>query len=544
MVNGSVRNPPLSTTIPHSNSVDLPHSRKMIVVREYIPQDNRGLAVRGGESVQVIRQDGNLLLVRNEWGKEGIVPSTHLFAPYTATRTRKVVPSNPIRPVASGSSVHDFDPAPRNVPMYPSHSAGRPRHYTMEDNDNKMVNGTRRVTSPPNTSVAPLIPRNDLSYNNNNVTMTTTGGPTYEQKYSPSSSSGVATGPSSPSFNSLHQSTSQENLGQDTISSSPSPNDQLSLSSIEEEDQQPYPAVVHPMHYMDNDTERRSGPLSSDETLTRIGGRATSESNLFNLKQRPLPPPPARRNKEGVYVSQHTNHIYSTIGDDIPPPIPPRNVPAFYSASQGDGSTDTYSNPVDAISQGGSSHHSQDRMPHYRVRSLTDVRTRDVKHNAQYSSVFHGTVTRSHGRSNGSSHYDPESVTSDGSSRRSSKKSATRDRIQEETGLEGPREKMPRLPLSEMNSRRLHSQTKISKFRKCLWGLYMVTANFEAFDENEVAVRKGEHVSVWNQDDRDWYWIVKHASNCTDEGFVPSSYLREIVSSDSKQASGECMCSR
>jgi len=88
----------------------------------------------------------------------------------------------------------------------------------MEDNDNKMMNGTRRVTSPPNTSVAPLIARNDLSYNNNNVTMTTTGGPSYEQKYSPSSSSGVATGPSSPSFTSLHQSTSQENLGQDTLS--------------------------------------------------------------------------------------------------------------------------------------------------------------------------------------------------------------------------------------------------------------------------------------------------------------------------------------
>ena len=91
------------------------------------------------------------------------------------------------------------------------------------------------------------------------------------------------------------------------------------------------------------------------------------------------------------------------------------------------------------------------------------------------------------------------------------------------------------------SARKLRSQTKISKFRKCLWGLYMVTADFEAFDENEVTIFKGEHVSVWNQDDREWYWIVKHASNHTEEGLVPSCYLREIVSSDSKQARCKCL---
>ena len=64
----------------------------------------------------------------------------------------------------------------------------------------------------------------------------------------------------------------------------------------------------------------------------------------------------------------------------------------------------------------------------------------------------------------------------------------------------------------------------------------MVIENFEGMDENEVTVKKGEHVSVWNQDDREWYWIVKHTSNYSEEGFIPSIALREIVSSDPKHA--------
>ena len=84
-----------------------------------------------------------------------------------------------------------------------------------------------------------------------------------------------------------------------------------------------------------------------------------------------------------------------------------------------------------------------------------------------------------------------------------------------------------------------HNETKITKFRKTVWGVFLVTHDFDPLDENEIAIRKGEHVSVWNQDDRDWFWVVKHASSGQEEGFVPSGCLRE-VSTDSKVPSVIC----
>ena len=78
-----------------------------------------------------------------------------------------------------------------------------------------------------------------------------------------------------------------------------------------------------------------------------------------------------------------------------------------------------------------------------------------------------------------------------------------------------------------------NGETKITKFRKTVWGVFVVTHDFDPLDENEIAIRTGEHVSVWNQDDRDWFWVVKHTSSGQEEGFVPSGCLRE-VSADSK----------
>ena len=78
--------------------------------------------------------------------------------------------------------------------------------------------------------------------------------------------------------------------------------------------------------------------------------------------------------------------------------------------------------------------------------------------------------------------------------------------------------------------------TKIKKFRKNLWGVYIVAERFDACDENEVSVKAGDHVSVWNQDDPEWYWIVKH--DTSEEGFVPSYHLKEIVNSESHRQQG------
>lgn len=46
-------------------------------------------------------------------------------------------------------------------------------------------------------------------------------------------------------------------------------------------------------------------------------------------------------------------------------------------------------------------------------------------------------------------------------------------------------------------------------------------------DENEVSVKAGEQVLVFNQDDQFWYWVVKHKTDQS-EGFVPASILRVV----------------
>ena len=520
-------------------------SRRMVVIHEFKPQDNRGLAILRGEFLQIIKQDGSWYLVRNEKGREGYVPSSHLLAPYSSTRTRLGSKSNPIRPVASGSSIHDLDAPSRSgsVGMYHSHSAGRPRRppADQEEGQENRPGGVRRMVSPPTQSPLTIM-HSDLSNNNNNITqhppMTTAA---YEQKYSPSSSSGVASlnGPSSPSFTSLQQSTSQENMANHASFSSLNHSQHghsttSSLSSISEDDIS-HPSTTVPMpHHMS-----RNGP-SSEETISRYG-KATSESNISSLKSRPLPHPPRRR--DGVYVTQKTSHIYSTIRDEMPPPVPPRTY-----LTPGEGGGDQYSQPAYHGSR------SQERLQHFnhpRVMSLNDIRGREMKQSAVYTaqhSPVSGPRLRRH---RGGEGMESDSATSEGGSvptrRSSSKKSGSRSRINEEELLEEhPCEKFPRLPECSIEDdmcmdRPTQLQISISKFRKCLWGLYVVTEDFEAIDENEVSVKHGEHVSVWNQDDREWYWIVKHTSN-NSEGFVPSCHLREIVATDAKHVPGEYVC--
>lgn len=73
-------------TVSHLNS-DL-CSRKMVVLQEYQPSDDHGLAIQRGEVVQVIREEQNRSYVRNERNKEGFVPSNYLIAPYSSIRSR------------------------------------------------------------------------------------------------------------------------------------------------------------------------------------------------------------------------------------------------------------------------------------------------------------------------------------------------------------------------------------------------------------------------------------------------------------------------
>lgn len=68
-------------------------------------------------------------------------------------------------------------------------------------------------------------------------------------------------------------------------------------------------------------------------------------------------------------------------------------------------------------------------------------------------------------------------------------------------------------------------QPNVSRFRKVMWGVFLVVADFRAVDENEISIIKGERVSLLNHDDPHWHWVVRLGNS--EEGFVPKICLRE-----------------
>lgn len=76
------------------------------------------------------------------------------------------------------------------------------------------------------------------------------------------------------------------------------------------------------------------------------------------------------------------------------------------------------------------------------------------------------------------------------------------------------------------------SQPECSKFRKVVWGVYEVVNSFVGIDENEISISQGERVSLLNQDDPNWFWVVRMGN--AEEGFVPKSCLREHISTQSE----------
>lgn len=425
------------------------------------------------------------------------------------------VPNPPMRHVASGSSIDMKEAPQQQPPLYPSTSAGRPRNYSMGDENriNSSGGAHRRSYSPHEGN------SNSLSQGQSGVTAYD------QQKYSPSTSSGVAsfTGTASP-------------VGQSDGSH------HSSYCSIED------------------DRVAREGGADEFVDPLQLNGHGRSHGTE--------PPPHHHHHHHHPHHSQDHHQkppafISHTPSNEAPPPLPPRTFynpqpPPLHSASQGDpyledlqGESDSYASPADAIPRQQSPH-----LGHPRVRSLNDVRLREIKRsqeNGVYTEVFQGHQRPL--RQNGYRMADDDNNSEGGSSRsRSSRKSGSRvSSLQTQTTTEPypyydcevfshessdvtPNEGLGRRPLSA-NSINKAGQTRIKKFRKNLWGVYIVVQKFEAQDENEVSVSEGDHVSVWNQDDRDWYWIVKHDTS-SEEGFVPSSYLKELNPDSQSQTQG------
>lgn len=62
-------------------------------------------------------------------------------------------------------------------------------------------------------------------------------------------------------------------------------------------------------------------------------------------------------------------------------------------------------------------------------------------------------------------------------------------------------------------------------FVKHNFGEFIVRYRFDATDENDITVKRGEKVTVLNKDDPDWFWVAKDDGN---EGFIPKEFLVSV----------------
>jgi hypothetical protein len=509
----------ITITLPHSNTQSM--IKKLIVVQKYEPKPGeKGLAVGRGESVLLVRDDGEWMYVRNEAGDEGFVPRSHLLSP-SRTRTRTTSRSGTaLRHVASNGSVsvHSTRPPHQDQPSALSQDEGHHNHITS--------NG-RNYHHHPNH-----LPRNEILYD--------------RKVFSPSPSSGVASSVDQFSPGPTHSPMPDRGIGggggreRAESSSSSLEHSHGSCSSCDQALEGPAgphrPTLVSPLNHIEGGREnfpapgaRRGGANENTEGIPRSNSTSSRSTggDSASVRQQPLV-------QNGIhYVDKTTNHIYSTLEQPTsppPPPLPPRNMPAF-SASQ-EPEQNVYSqleHTAPGSSGGGDGGGgggvyracSQEALVHpsHHHNSFSEGWTRDRK------------IVSNPARSGSARSRAYKEVVE-------IRQNASPQFRQRAAGPPPPRtaagarsEALQQHRHHQQQNRR--NETKITKFRKMVWGVFVVTHNFDPLDENEISVREGEHVSVWNQDDRDWFWVVRHASSGQEEGFVPSACLRE-VSADSK----------
>jgi len=66
------------------------------------------------------------------------------------------------------------------------------------------------------------------------------------------------------------------------------------------------------------------------------------------------------------------------------------------------------------------------------------------------------------------------------------------------------------------------SQPDVHPFFKDAHGRFIVLYTYQAQDENDLSVERGQCVTVLNKDDPEWYWVLRSDGQ---EGFVPSGFV-------------------
>ncbi|CAI8026024.1 SH3 domain-containing protein Dlish [Geodia barretti] len=471
----------VTITLPHSNTQSM--IKKLIVVQKYEPKPGeKGLAVSRGETVLLVRDDGDWMYVRNESGTEGFVPRSHLLSP-SRTRTRTSSRSGTtLRHVASNGCVEV------NSTTKPETGSSA---LSQDEGHHHIANGHHHPHHLPPSKLS----ANEILYD--------------RKMYSPSPSSGVAS--LADQFSPGLSHSPIQDRGRDRDGRGRRRRRKGAGSVLQQQFGQ-----------LSGGGENAEGIPRSNSSSSRSTGDSVS------AQQTPL--------HNGIhYVDKNTNHIYSTLEQPAsppPPPLPPRNAagPGF-SASQQEPEPNAYSQlerAAPGISGSTGRTCSQEALVHpsHHHNSFSEGWTRDRKA-LGYPSRSASAKARVYKEV-------VEIRQNSGSSRGGRQRIVPPPPLRVSSVAAGARcDQQQVLRHQRRQQNWNHNETQITKFRKTVWGVFVVTHDFDPLDENEIAIRKGEHVSVWNQDDRDWFWVVKHASSGQEEGFVPSGCLRE-VSADSK----------
>ena len=425
--------------------------QRMVVIQEYVPKDCTGVAVRRGQTVELIGGDGEWLYVKTDRGDEGYIPRSHCVYPYSASQ-----------PEREG----EMDSRPQ--------LDNRSRSFSgMHGENNVELIQKMKELSPSSIAktrvLSPGIASSSHNKNANNTNNELTGLP--------------GSAPHSPN-SSIERNTSHNILvnGQRySDHSSSSGHYDASDSSADER-------TVSPVH-----SNARSDTASGDGTFVSnaLKSKMASESDLLTIKDRPLPATPAK--------SKQPVHFYSIITD----------FPSSRKEAEVADNECPYSNPLDAIAP------TQPSWSDKRWHGGSDLIRQSGSRQREGTPEWKPPLP-SRAPLQGSSDTHCLSTGSNTGSQRSITGSTDGSFCAEQ--------------------QKDNQNNKVYKFRKFIWGVYVIQQDFEAIDENEISVRTGQHVSLLNQDDADWYWVVRHDDS--QEGFVPRSHLLELMHVEQPYSAG------
>ena len=436
--------------------------KKLLVRCDHTPDSPNELAVKKGEMVELIKRDKEWLFVRNDRGKEGYVPNNKCFTPIgPRPRLNSVSGAKGAHQVSTEN--HSPNRPNRVIPLYSSSSAGRiQRHNSpLPDPEQEKV-AIKRARSPHMSS-------------NGGILLSQEGAPvTLDPKYSPSSSSGVA------SMSDPHSPAMMRAYSQDELKPRRDDDSMCSLSQSAADPLAPPPidnfkkldgnarGNGHRKQSSSDDSGTvdvketdcastvRTDSSSEDGSSVKPGkgSSRTSRSNTPSYRDRPLPSPPKELGSS----------------EEKPPPPPPRHSSLDRNRQTpriNSGDMDPYASPIDSIINGSDSPTS---ILSEQTKVRRDVQCKDAGIHSPYSEVYRPKNNRR--PINQDTEYSPQHPRRSSFHRNHSPVSAPKSMERRNSPLVNEDQRQLNYVANEAPAEATRS---LMKFRKTRWGVYLCT---------------------------------------------------------------------